>query len=91
MRRSKRKGKTALTNVVTKPEGDVLNEAYLASVELYVQNNQQGDPTTYKQATQGADSEKWNDAMADEIKSLEGMGTWKAVPLPKGRTPISCK
>jgi len=60
-------------------------------VELYVQNIPQGDPTTYKQATEGADSEDWIEAMGEEIKSLEDMGTWKVVPLPEGRKPITCK
>ena len=29
--------------------------------------------------------------MGEEIKSLEKMGTWEAVPLPEGRKTISCK
>jgi len=29
--------------------------------------------------------------MAEEIASLEKMGTWKAVPLPEGRKTVGCK
>jgi len=51
------------------------DQAYLWSVELYVQDTPQDDPTTYKQAIKGDDLETWKEAMSEEIKSLKEMGT----------------
>ena len=78
----------------TESEGAMLekqDQAYLQSVKQFVQEDPPGDPTTYRQATEGGDSEKWETAMKEEIDSLEKMGTWKVVPLPEGRKPITCK
>ena len=88
---------TAKANTITEDtesEGATLekqDQAYLQSVKQFVQEDPPGDPTTYRQATEGGDSEKWKTAMKEEIDSLERMGTWKVVPLPEGRKPITCK
>ena len=78
----------------TNPEGDTLakqDKAYLALVELFVQSNTAGEPTTYEKAIEGADSTEWIKAMNEEFDSLEKMGTWEEARLPAGRKAISCK
>ena len=42
-------------------------------------------------AMQRSDSDKWLDAMPSEIKSIEIIGVWTLVDLPKGIKPIECK
>ena len=36
-------------------------------------------------------SEKWNEAMKTEMKSLSKNEVWDLVPLPEGRKAIGCK
>ena len=51
------------------------DQAYLQLVKQFVQEDPPGDPTTYRQATEGGDSEKWEMAIKEEMASLEKMGT----------------
>lgn len=81
----------ALEAADTEPEGDVLDRAYLQSVELFVGTSQPDEPITYKQALDAADAEQWNAAMNEELASLAEMGTWETGPLPEDRKAISCK
>ena len=80
-----------IAEVDIEPEGEVLNRAYLQSVELFTTANSIGKPTTFKQAQQAPDAGEWQNAMVKEVKSLEEMRTWTTEPLPKGRKAISCK
>ncbi|RVW68648.1 Retrovirus-related Pol polyprotein from transposon TNT 1-94 [Vitis vinifera] len=43
------------------------------------------------QVKQSSDSEKWIEAMKDEMKSMKDNGVWDLVELPKGVKPIGCK
>lgn len=47
--------------------------------------------TTFNEASNGVESEKWKKAMEAEIESLNENGTWKLVDLPKGKKPIRNK
>ena len=49
------------------------------------------DPLTINEALQSPDRVEWQAAMAKELESLEANKTWTLVPLPMGRSPISCK
>jgi hypothetical protein len=49
------------------------------------------DPLTINEALQSPDRVEWHAAMAKELESLEANKTWTLVPLPMGRSPISCK
>ena len=49
------------------------------------------DPLTINEALQSPDRAEWQAAMAKELESLEANKTWTLVPLPMGRSPISCK
>jgi hypothetical protein len=49
------------------------------------------EPTTYSEAIDCSDREKWIAAMQDEIQSLEKNCTWDAVPLPTRKKPVRYK
>ena len=40
---------------------------------------------------ESSNSQKWIDAMNEEIKSMKDNDVWDLVPLPKGVKPIGCK
>jgi Reverse transcriptase (RNA-dependent DNA polymerase)/gag-polypeptide of LTR copia-type/Zinc knuckle len=42
------------------------------------------EPTTYNEAMSSKDNKKWQDAMKEEMLSLEENNTWKLVKLPPG-------
>ena len=46
-------------------------------------------PTSYSQAVASKESEKWKEAMKDELQSLSQNKTWKLVPLPADRKAIA--
>jgi hypothetical protein len=46
------------------------------------------EPTTYKQAMNHLDSDKWQDAMQTEIDELHNQNTWDLVDLPENKTPL---
>ena len=48
-------------------------------------------PTTYKDAVQSSEEDKWRIAMNDEIQSLHQNHTWRLANLPKGKKAIGCK
>ncbi|RVX09023.1 Retrovirus-related Pol polyprotein from transposon TNT 1-94 [Vitis vinifera] len=49
------------------------------------------DPISVSQVKQSSNSEKWIEAMKDEMKSMKDNGVWDLVELPKGVKPIGCK
>ncbi|RVW79209.1 Retrovirus-related Pol polyprotein from transposon TNT 1-94 [Vitis vinifera] len=49
------------------------------------------DPISVSQVKQSSNSEKWIEAMKDEMKSMKHNGVWDLVELPKGVKPIGCK
>ncbi|RVW97553.1 Retrovirus-related Pol polyprotein from transposon TNT 1-94 [Vitis vinifera] len=49
------------------------------------------DPISVSQVKQSSNSEKWIEAMKDEMKSMKDNGVWDLVDLPKGVKPIGCK
>ena len=49
------------------------------------------DPVSYAQAIKGPDSDKWVDAMKDELKSMSDNQVWEIVQLPPGHKAIGCK
>ena len=48
-------------------------------------------PKTFREASTGIDSEKWDKAMDEEIASLNNNKTWTLVELPPDRTAIGSK
>jgi hypothetical protein len=49
------------------------------------------DPTTYEQAMRSDQSEKWLEAMRDEIKSMNSNKVWDLVDIPEGAKKVGCK
>lgn len=49
------------------------------------------EPTTFKQAMEGPNSQQWKDAAFREFSALQKMETWKLVPLPPGHHTVSSK
>ncbi|RVW16631.1 Retrovirus-related Pol polyprotein from transposon TNT 1-94 [Vitis vinifera] len=49
------------------------------------------DPISVSQVKQSSNSEKWIEAMKDEMKSMKDNGVWDPVELPESVKPIGCK
>ncbi|RDY10624.1 hypothetical protein CR513_04821, partial [Mucuna pruriens] len=49
------------------------------------------DPINLCQAMQSSNSQKWIDAMKDELKSMQDNDFWDLIELPEGVKPIGCK
>ena len=49
------------------------------------------DPINFHQAMQSSNSQKWIEAMNEEIKSMKDNDVWDLVTLPEGAKPIGCK
>ncbi|KAJ9561477.1 hypothetical protein OSB04_006637 [Centaurea solstitialis] len=49
------------------------------------------DPINLKEALSSSNSQKWIDAMADEMKSMKDNDVWDLVELPKDAKPIGYK
>jgi len=50
-----------------------------------------GDPSSYKEAIEADDNDKWAIDMDQEMESLEKNQTWDLVNLPKGLKAIGCR
>ena len=48
-------------------------------------------PTSFEEATTGAQSRKWNLAIQDQLQSLEANHTWDIIDRPDGINPIDTK
>ena len=66
-------------------EDDLMNEI------LYANSAHTTEPTTYKEAVESPESEKWKKAMQSEYDSLMKNYTCKLVKLPENRDTIGCK
>jgi len=53
--------------------------------------NTEDEPSSFDQIKGRPDVAEWKNAMQEEYRALVKNETWDLVPLPKGRTPISCK
>ena len=50
-----------------------------------------GEPSTYREATNGPDASKRLEATNREYSSLVGNETWRLVPKPKGANVVGVK
>ena len=76
---------------VTKPpvrfaESNIIAYAFIFGSEILEE-----EPKSYYHAINGVNSEKWIDAMKDEIKSLDENNTWKLVDKPPNKKIVGCK
>lgn len=49
------------------------------------------DPVSYEKAVNSDDSDKWVNAMNEEIKSMNDNKVWELVELPEGQKRVGCK
>jgi hypothetical protein len=49
------------------------------------------DPTSWREALESPDADKWQQAVHEEMTSLVNMHTWDVVELPEGRRAIGTK
>lgn len=49
------------------------------------------DPINFRQAMESSNSQKWIDAMYEEMRSMKDNEVWDLVSLPEGVKPIGCK
>ena len=49
------------------------------------------DLINFHHAIESSYSQKWIDAMNEEMKSMKDNDVWDLIPLLKGAKPISCK
>ena len=52
---------------------------------------EQDEPTNYKEAMEGPESEKWLEAMKSEIESMYDNKVWTLVEIPEGRKAVENK
>ena len=64
------------------------HDDYVTSVALTATAD---EPLCYQEAVEGSKSEKWKEAMKDEMMALGKNGTWDLVKLPKDRKTVGCK
>lgn len=55
------------------------------------QANNERDPKTYREAISSKNAEEWQEAIQEELKSIEQNDTWELVDLPKQRKAIGSK
>ena len=58
---------------------------------MAVMLDEQDEPTNYKEAMEGPESEKWLEAMKSEIGSMYDNQVWNLVDLPEGRKAVENK
>ena len=49
------------------------------------------DPSTFQEAIDSFERDKWMKAMVEEMESLNEKKNWEFSEPPKGKTPIGCK
>ena len=58
---------------------------------VYCLLTEDGEPSTFHEATKSQEASMWMAAMQKEIKALHKNKTWDLVPLPQGRKAIRNK
>ena len=80
LRRSQRERRSAI------PDDYVV---YLQETEFNIGDI--NDPVSYEKAVNSDDSDKWVNAMNEEIKSMNDNNVWELVELPEGQKRVGCK
>src|ERR1044072_582813 len=60
-------------------------------IAAYALLTSSGDPSTFREALNSPEKDRWMGAMQEEMESLKKNETWDLVPLPKGKKAIGCK
>ncbi len=75
-------------------QGNALTEVDRGMLGDYLVANAAVDtrlPSSYDEAVNGPDSDKWKEAMEEELASFHERGVMRLEYLPKGRKPVGCK
>ena len=56
-----------------------------------IENSELGEPTSIEEAMSGPDNVKWQEAMGNEMKSLQENHVWDLVELPKDKKAMDSK
>jgi hypothetical protein len=51
----------------------------------------EGDPTLFEEAMRSNHSQKWLEAMQDEMKSMNTNNVWDLEEIPNGAKTVGCK
>ena len=70
---------------------EALDRAYQEYIELSTISLVPDEPNTYEKAVAADDATLWLDAMETEIKAMEDLDVWEAVPRPADTNIVSCK
>lgn len=65
--------------------------SHLKDYFTFVNKEELDDPLTYREAISSSDSNKWKQAMEEELESINKNEVWELVDLSKDRKPIGCK
>ena len=80
LRRSQRENRSAIPN-------DYVVYLHKSESDLGIEN----DLVTFSQAMNDVNSNKWLEAMKDELKSMVQNEVWDLIELPEGRQKVGCK
>ena len=80
LRRSQQEKRSAIPN-------DYMVYLHESESDLGIEN----DPVTFSQAMNDVNSDKWLEAMKDELKSMVHNEVWDLVELPEGHRKVGCK
>ena len=69
----------------------VSNDYVVYSLEHESELSIDKDPVSFQQAMECNDSEKWFNAMKEEMKSMDVNQVWELVELPEGSKRVGCK
>ena len=58
------------------------------NMDIYLIKSSNNEPSTYNQAINGPDNQKWLDAMRKEVDELEDKNTWELVDLPPDKKAL---
>ena len=77
----------------TREKRSAISDDYI----VFLQEHEDGigltedDPINFCQAMRSSNSQKWINAMNDEMKSMTDNDVWDLIKLPEGAKPIGCK
>ena len=58
---------------------------------VIVSDTNENDPTFFKEAMISSDKEKWQEALNQEMESMDSNSIWTLIDLPEGVRIIGCK
>ncbi|CAN1822894.1 Retrovirus-related Pol polyprotein from transposon TNT 1-94, partial [Linum perenne] len=74
-----------------RPRREIRRPTRFMDMVAYALPTIEGVPNSLREAVQSPEHVKWQEAMKEEMKSLEKNKTWSLVPLPSGKRAIGCK